>query len=144
VQIKPICMPEPAGTGNRITVHIGRAGLLTYRVTLREWLDGQAVVCLAREASVHRPAPDSTTSARPTSSNVLSNAPLDLRSRARRTPSSQVRAEENLTSGPGAPKAGALAKLRYSPSREMSVVGRCGAAADGRQVRGSRSWLPLA
>jgi hypothetical protein len=68
----------------------------------------------------HQPAPATTVSAHPRVSNNKPNAPLESRPRAHRTATSARQSRSDLTGRPGAPKARALAKLRYSPWRNYS------------------------
>ena len=68
----------------------------------------------------HQSAPGATVSAHPGVSNEKPNAPLETCTRARRTPTSARQSRSDLTECPGAPKARALAKLRYSPWRNYS------------------------
>jgi hypothetical protein len=78
-------------------------------------LSSTALVCTAC-SDRHQAAPDATVSAHPAISNEKPNAPLESRTRAHRTPRSGRQSRADLTERPGAPKARALAKLRYSPS----------------------------
>jgi hypothetical protein len=73
--------------------------------------------CRPQRADRHQPAPDVTVSLRPDVSNEEPNAPLGSRTRARQTATSARQRQMDLTDRLGAPKARALAKLRYSPYR---------------------------
>jgi hypothetical protein len=63
----------------------------------------------------HQPAPAATVSAHPAVSNDQPDAPLETCTRAHRTPTSARQSRSDLTERRGAPRARALAKLRYSP-----------------------------
>ena len=109
----------------------------------RRWLRRGPLGSPCHSADRHRSAPDDTLLAHAGVSNKEPNAPLESRTRAHRTPRLPRQIKADLTEGPGAPKARALAKLRYSPwPHESSVRRRSGHTASPRSARRRRrrSW----
>ena len=81
----------------------------------RRWIRQFATLMRIACSGRHQSAPDATVSAHPGVSNETPNAPLETCTRAHRTLRSARQPRSDLTERPGAPKARALAKLRYSP-----------------------------
>src|SRR5215469_5316390 len=83
----------------------------------------------------HQAAPDTTLSPRDGVSNTELNEPLGSRTRAHRTPTLTRQIQADLTERRGAPKARALAKLRYSPCPRKSSGPGGERWLDGTEVR---------
>ena len=130
-----------------------RVGVRPYSSVTASELDHQRVMPVQRRwqrrgplgppchsADRHRSAPDDTLLAHAGVSNKEPNAPLGSRIRAHQTSRSAWQRQADLTERPGAPKARALAKLRYSPLTTTSVSpwrGGRRAPAGGRGLRGT-------